>query len=251
MITNGLKERALKTLAHIGGDRYAEFELQEIQGTIESSAASGWSDLLRGHIFKIVVIGVLLAVLQQWVGINIIFNYAEEIYRSAGYGVSDTLLNIVATGVIALISNLVAFPLVDRFGRRPLMLFGCGAVGSLHGVIGITYHLEIKGLLPLSLTLAAIGCYGLSLAPVTWVLIAEIFPTQVRGRAVAVAVSSLWIACFLVTFTFPFLVRAVGLAVTFWFYAVICFGGLMFVARKVPETKGRSLEEIERNFVQG
>lgn len=190
----------------------------------------------------------MLASLQQWVGINVIFNYAEEIYRSAGYGISDTLLNIVATGVIALISNLIAFPLVDRFGRRPLMAFGCAAVGVLHLTIGITYYLGIKGLLPLLLTLAAIGWYGFTLAPVTGILIAEIFPTRVRGRAVAVAVSSRWISCFLVTFTFPFLIRAAGLTGAFWFYAFICVAGLIFSLRFVAETKGRRLEEIERDY---
>ena len=249
LVANGRSERARGILAHIGGYKYADEELLDIQGTIASTGASKWQDLLRPHVFRIVMIGVVLAALQQWVGINVMFNYAEEIYRSAGYGVSDTLLNIVATGAIALVSTLAAFPLVDRVGRRPLMLFGCASVGALHVIIGITYYFGIKGLLPLVLTLAAIGCYGISLAPVTWTLLAEIFPTQVRGRAVGVAVSSLWISCFLVTFTFPFIISAVGLAGGFWLYAAICLAGLMFVFRRVPETKGRSLEEIERDFV--
>jgi len=154
----------------------------------------------------------------------------------------------VATGVIALISNILAVPLVDRFGRRPLMLFGCAGIGAFHVAIAITYHLGIKGLLPLSLTLAAIATYGLSLAPVTWILIAEIFPTRIRGRAVAIAVSSLWIACFLVTFTFPFILGKVGISGAFWFYAAVCMAGLIFVYRQIAETKGRSLEEIERQF---
>ena len=248
MVANNQWDGARRTLSRIGGGQYAEFELHDIQETVADSEAATWTDLLHPRILKIVVIGMTLAALQQWVGINVIFNYAEEIYRSAGYGVTDTLLNIVATGVIALISNILAVPLVDRFGRRPLMLLGCAGIGAFHVAIAITYHFGIKGLLPLSLTLAAIATYGLSLAPVTWILIAEIFPTRIRGRAVAIAVSSLWIACFLVTFTFPIILVKVGVSGAFWFYASICVAGLIFVAREIPETKGRSLEEIERQF---
>jgi len=248
MVANNRRDGARRTLSRIGGDTYAEFELHDIQETVADSEAATWSDLLHPRILKIVAIGATLAALQQWVGINVMFNYAEEIYRNAGYGVTDTLLNIVATGVIALISNILAVPLVDRFGRRPLMLFGCAGIGAFHVAIAITYHLGIKGLLPLSLTLAAIATYGLSLAPVTWILIAEIFPTRIRGRAVAIAVSSLWIACFLVTFTFPFILGKVGISGAFWFYAAVCMAGLIFVYRQIAETKGRSLEEIERQF---
>lgn len=248
LVANGKPEGARRTLARVGGDAYATFELEDIQSTIADSEAATWSDLLHPRIAQIIVIGVVLAALQQWVGINVLFNYAEEIYRSAGYGVTDTLLNIVATGVIALISNILAFPLVDRYGRRPLMLLGCAGIGTLHVAIAITYHFGMKGWLPLSLTLAAIAIYGLTLAPVTWILIAEIFPTRVRGRAVAIAVSSLWIACFLVTFTFPFILGSIGISGAFWFYAAVCLAGLIFVYRSVSETKDRSLEEIERQF---
>lgn len=243
-------EQARRTLTRIGGSRYADQELLNIQETVASSGAGTWQGLLRPSVFKIVVIGVVLAALQQWVGINVMFNYADEIYRSAGYGVSDTLLNIVATGVIGLLATFAAFPLVDRVGRRPLMLLGCVGVGLFHVMIGVTYYFGIKGPLPLALTWGAIGCFGLTLAPVTWTLLAEIFPTQVRGRAMGVAVSSLWISCFFVTFTFPFIMNFAGLAGGFWFYALICLAGTIFVFRLVPETKNRSLEEIEREFLR-
>jgi len=250
MVANGKPEGARRTLTRVGGTSYAEFALRDIQETVANSEAATWADLLHSRILKIVLIGVTLAALQQWVGINVIFNYAEEIYRNAGYGVTDTLLNIVATGAIALLSNILAVPLVDRLGRRPLMLFGCAGIGAFHIAIATTYHLRIRGLLPLSLTLGAIATYGLSLAPVTWILISEIFPTRVRGRAVAIAVSSLWIACFLVTFTFPFILGRIGVSGAFWFYALICLAGLLFVYHDIPETKGRSLEEIEREFAR-
>ena len=186
--------------------------------------------------------------LQQFCGINVIFNYAEEIYRAAGYGVSGVMLNIVATGAIGLATTLIAFGLVDKFGQRPLMLFGCLSVGVLHVLIGLSYRFGLQGLPPLLLTLGAIGCYGVSLAPITWILIAEIFPNQIRGTAVSIAVSALWIACFAVTFTFPLLNSAIGLTGTFWVFAGVCFTGFLFVLRFVPETKGKSLEEIEKEL---
>ena len=121
--------------------------LKEIRETAELDfgGRSPWRELLRRHIAKIVGIGVCLAVLQQFCGINVIFNYAEEIYRAAGYGVSGVLLNIVATGAIGLAATLIAFALVDKFGSRPLMLFGCIAVGVLHVLIGFSYHFGLRG----------------------------------------------------------------------------------------------------------
>ena len=148
-------------------------------------------ELLAPNILKVLSIGVALAVLQQWSGINIIFNYAEEIYRSAGYGVSDILFNIVITGTINLALTLVALNLVDRVGRRSLMLFGCAGIALSHLVLGLTYRSEIKGLPALVITLCTIGCYALSLAPVTWVLISEIFLNRLRGIGVSISMSAL------------------------------------------------------------
>jgi len=189
--------------------------------------------------------------LQQWSGINVLFNYAEEIYRNAGYGVSDTLFNIVISGTINLVFTLVAMAFVDRLGRRVLMLAGCLAIAACHTAIGLAYYFGLKGLLVLVCTLAAIGCYAMTLAPVTWVLIAEIFPNRIRGAAVSVSVSALWIACFALTFTFPVLNRALGPAGTFWLYAAICFIGFLFVLAQVSETKGKALEQIEKECLGG
>ena len=138
--------------------------------------------------------------------------------------------------------------MVDRVGRRTLMLVGCAAIGVSHLLLGGAYAAGLKGLPVLVFTLCSLGAYALSLAPVTWVLIAEIFPNRVRGAAVSVAVSALWIACFILTFAFPLLQRSAGIAATFWIYAAICFAGFFFVRAKVPETKGRSLEQIEQDL---
>lgn len=259
LVASGARERALRVLTRIGGEAHAASELAEIEGTLAGGVGTAPGEaprqdlkaLLAPGVKGVVLVGVTLAVLQQWSGINSIFNYAEEIYRSAGYGISDILFNIVITGAINLAFTLVAIAMVDRVGRRRLMLVGCAAIGTSHLLLGAAYAAGWKGLPVLVFTLCSLGAYALSLAPVTWVLIAEIFPNRVRGAAVSVAVSALWTACFVLTFVFPLLERSIGIAGTFWLYAAICFGGFVFVRARVPETKGRSLEEIETQLGLG
>lgn len=129
------------------------------------------------------------------------------------------------------------------------MLFGSAALAVVYGVVGWCYHAHVQELPMLVLVLAAIACYSMSLAPVTWVVISEIFPNRIRGAAMAVAVSSLWIACFLLTYTFPILNAKLGSSGTFWLYGAICVLGFIFIFCKLPETKGKSLEQIEKELV--
>ena len=250
LVKNGMAERARKILAKIGGAAYADGEVRDVQATLASGEIHHvrFQDLLEPKMVKILLVGVTLAVLQQWSGINVIFNYAEELYKAAGYGVSDILFNIVITGAINLVVTFIAIGTVDRFGRRGLMLIGCAGIAVSHLLLGAAYTMGMKGLLVLVLTLSAIGCYGMSLAPITWVLISEIFPNRIRGAAVSVAVSALWIACFVLTYTFPILKGAVGMSGAFWIYAAICAGGFVFILLRVPETKGKTLEQIEREL---
>ena len=250
LVKIGANQRALATLGRIGGEKYSHEAIAEIQGTLNphGQSVAPWHELRTPYILKLLSIGVCLAVLQQWSGINIIFNYAEEIYRNAGYEVNSILFNIVITGTINLVFTLVALGLVDKFGRRALMLLGCAGIALSHVVLGLAYRSGTKGFPVLVITLCTIACYALSLAPVTWVLISEIFPNRVRGFAVSVSVSALWVASFLLTFTFPILYRILGPAQTFWIYAVVCLAGFFFVLWRVPETKGRTLEQIEYEF---
>jgi predicted MFS family arabinose efflux permease len=191
----------------------------------------------------LLLIGIGLAVLQQWCGINIIFNYAAEIYRGAGYGVSDVMFNIVITGAVNLVFTVVAMLLVDSLGRRSLMLFGCVGIGVSHLLAFLAYRTGLQGFWVLMLTLTAIACYAVSLAPVTWVLITELFPNGVRATAVSISVAALWISSFALTYTFPFLTEAFGTSGAFLLYGTVCLLGFLFVYLCVPERKGQSLEQ--------
>jgi len=241
----GEAARARRVLARIGGPAYADGAMNEIAATLKEAAGGAWRVLLDKRLRPALVLGVTLAVLQQWCGINVIFNYAEEVFSAAGYHVSDILFNIVVTGAVNLVFTFVAIGTVDRSGRRVLMLLGCAGLALVYSLLGIFYRLHSHGPHMLVLVVAAIACYAMSLAPVTWVIISEIFPNQVRGAASSVAVAALWIACFVLTYTFPLLNGAVGPAVTFWIYAAICVAGFVFVSLRLPETRGKTLEEIE------
>jgi MFS transporter, SP family, xylose:H+ symportor len=252
LIKNGKDEPGRRVLARIGGEAYAEGELARVKETLatEEIARVRFSDLLAPRLFKTLLVGCALAVLQQWSGINVLFNYAENIFKQAGFGVNTILFFIVITGVVNLAFTLVALATVDRWGRRGLMLFGCAGIAVSHLLIGLAYLLGLKGVAVLVFSLAAIGCYSMSLAPVTWVLISEIFPNRIRGTAISVAVSALWIACFILTLTFPILERRIGTGNTFWIYSAICVLGFFFILFGVPETKGRSLEQIEQQLTR-
>lgn len=247
---NGKRELARKVLAKIGGRQYADDALAEIEGTLGGEIEKiDFRELLEPKMVKILVVGIVLAVFQQWCGINVIFNYAEEIFRAAKYGVSDTLLNIVATGAVCLVSTFVAIFTVDRLGRRALMLAGGAGLAIIYVLIGGTYRAELAGPPVLILVLAAMACYSCTLAPITWVILAEIFPNRIRGAAMSVSVFALWLGCFLLTYTFPLMKDWLGIGNTFWVYAAICTAGFTFILLRLPETKGKTLEQIERELV--
>ncbi len=246
----GRDGEALKILVRVGGPDHAEREMAEIKATLaqEEIGQVHFKDLLEPKLLKIVGLGVFLAVFQQWCGINVIFNYAQEVFKAAGFGVSDIMLNIVITGLVNLLFTFVAIFTVDRLGRRALMLIGAGGLAGIYAVLGWLYYQQSTGIHMLILLLLAIACYAMSLAPVTWVVISEVFPNRIRGAAVSVAVFSLWVACTVLTFTFPLLNECLGAHGTFWLYGAICVVGLIVIAHRLPETKGKSLEAIEKEL---
>lgn len=247
LLTKGKEASASEVLTRIGGPAYALREAANIKSSLDHEAGTkaSWRELSMPGIRKIVLIGVALAVLQQWTGINILFNYAAEVYRAAGYGQNDIFLNIVITGAINLVFTVVAMLIVDRIGRRPMMLYGCIGIGLSNLLAGLAYHASWHGRTVLLLTLSAIACYALTLAPVTWVLISEIFPNRVRSQGVSIAVCALWLSSFALTYTFPWIDRTLGSSGTFLGYGGICIAGAVFVYIFVPETKGQTLEQIE------
>lgn len=247
---NGKPQNARAVLQKIGGENYSAAALGEIEATLVSEMQKvNFRDLLDPKLKKVLLLGVALAVFQQWCGINVIFNYAEEIFREAGYDISTVLKNIAWTGSVNMAFTFVALGVVDRGGRRPLMLFGAAALAVIYTALGFCYHDSMHGLPMLLLVLAAIAAYSMSLAPVTWVVISEIFPNRIRGAAMAVAVAALWLACFLLTYTFPMLNATLGPAGTFWLYAVICVLGFILILFRLPETKNKTLEQIESDLV--
>jgi sugar porter (SP) family MFS transporter len=247
---NGRAAEARDILRKIGGETYSAGALREIEATLASEQAGmNFREWFQPKLLKLLVLGVGLAVFQQWCGINVIFNYAEEIFKAAGYNISTVLKNIAWTGSVNMVCTFFALGIVDRAGRRPLLLFGAASLAVIYTILGCCYHSGVQGWPMLILVLAAIGCYAMSLAPVTWVVISEIFPNRIRGAAMSVAVSALWIACFILTCSFPILNQQLGAAGTFWLYAVICVGGGGFVFFLLPETKNKTLEQIEKDLV--
>ncbi len=246
----GNKKRVLRILARIGGDSYAANEYKNIsESLINTTGRVSIKSLFEPHLRKILLIGVVLAAFQQWCGINVIFNYAEEVFEAAGYNVSDILFNIVVTGSVNLIFTFVAIYTVDKLGRKALMLIGAGGLTGIYALMGAAYFFQVTGWPLLLLVILAIACYAMSLAPVTWVLLSEIFPNRVRGAAMAVATLSLWLASFLLTLSFPILNSTFGASGTFWLYGIISLAGFIFIFKKLPETKGKSLEEIEHEII--
>lgn len=245
LATRGYTGKAAQVLSRIGGMEHAQAELKAIEQTVDADTRVHWKQVLQPGVSRILLLGVVIAAFQQWCGINVIFNYAEEVFAAAGYGVSDILFNIVITGGVNLAFTLVAMYTVDKWGRRGLMLMGAGCLALIYAIMGALYFMHFSGWPLLLLVVLAIACYAMSLAPVTWVVLSEIFPNRLRGSMMAIATLSLWAASFGLTYTFPLLNSALGASGTFWGYGLVCIAGFWFIRSYLPETKGKTLEEIE------
>lgn len=247
---NGKVEKARGIFNRIGGEAYAEQELKSIADMPVQKEEGGLSVLFSKPYRLVLMIGIIVAVFQQWCGTNVIFNYAQEIFQGAGYDVDNTFINIVVTGIANLIFTFVAIYTVDRLGRRALMLIGAGGLAAIYLMLGACYYFQVSGIFMVVLVVLAIACYAMSLGPVTWVLLSEIFPGKVRGIAVATSTFALWMGSFTLTYSFPFLNQGLGTYGTFWIYTAICALGFVYFYRVLPETKGKSLEELENKLVK-
>lgn len=242
LVKAGRQHKAGEVLNKIGDANFARQSLGDIEGSLSGITKTNFSDVFKKGVMPAVLVGIGLAVFQQLCGINTVFNYAPKIFESIGASQDDQLLQTVFIGGVNLVFTLLAMLLVDRLGRKPLMLTGAAGLAVLYIIVAQllgSQHAGVSWFL-----LAAIGMYALSLAPVTWVLISEIFPNRVRGEATSIAVVSLWISYFILVFTFPVIFEKMQ-DKSFYIYAAVCIAGFVFVWLKVKETKGKTLEELE------
>ena len=242
LVQNNKADAANKVLNKIGGKQFADNSITGIKRSLVGISKISYSVAFNKAFLPAVLIGIGLAVFQQLCGINTVFNYAPKIFESIGASQDDQLKQTVFIGGVNLVFTVLAMLLVDKIGRKPLMLFGAGGLAILYIVVAkmlATGSENVSWVL-----LAAIGTYAMSLAPVTWVLISEIFPNKIRGAATAIAVLCLWAAYFILVFTFPILFETFK-DNTFYIYSGICVLGFFFIWKKVKETKGKTLEEME------
>lgn len=243
---------ALDILTKINGSVKAQQELKEINAALAEETVLPLSELFRPGLRTAMIIGIVLAIFSQVTGINAIMYYAPEIFKSTGDGSDSALMQTVLVGIINVVFTLVAIKYVDKLGRKKLLLIGIMGMIICLLLVGGAFYLDMqKGYLVLIAILAYIACFAISLGPLTFVVIAEIFPTKARGTAMSVATFILWITVFIVSQTFPMLMGSIGNAFTFWIYMIMAVFAFLFVWKMVPETKEKTLEEIEAYFKAG
>ena len=246
LIGAGRGDEARRVLESVGGPEHARQEMASMRGVL-GEREGRFAELFHARFRRPLLVAVLLMAFSQFSGINAIMYYSTKIFATSGVGVKDSFTSSAIVGFVNLLFTFVAIALVDRAGRRALLLVGLTVQMTALGAVGWMFHAGFKGLPLLLAILTFIGAFAMALGPISWILCSEIFPTKVRGRAMSVATFTIWTACYIVAQTFPMLNDnpAIGPAKTFWFYAVCSLAALGFVWAWVPETKGKTLEEIE------
>ncbi|MBB6127319.1 sugar porter family MFS transporter [Mucilaginibacter lappiensis] len=251
LMKSGQVAKAQQVLNKIGSVDFVDTTMKAIEKSLAGSTAKqSYKMVFEKAVRPAVVVGITLAVFQQFCGINVVFNYTSTIFESVGANLNRQLLETVSIGVVNLVFTLLAMWQVDKLGRRPLMLVGSLGLSILYIVLAVALQNHFPAGLVSIFVLLAISTYAISLAPVTWVLISEIFPNKIRGVASSIAIVSLWGAYFILVFTFPILAKKLGTYGPFYLYAGICFLGFLFVKARVKETKGQTLEELEENLIR-
>lgn len=246
LIRQGHEMEAHIVLEKIGGADYAFLEQEQIERSFTENRAAGFSDMFGRNLWHIVFIGMMIAVFSQAVGQNSLFSYAPELFKKAGMAQDSAFLQSIIIGVINFIFTFIAIETIDKTGRKKLLQYGALLLGIDALALAAAFYLQWPGVWVLIFVLTFIAIYSATLGPVTWVALSEIFPNRIRGNAMALATLALWIANFFTTALFPVMNKYFGMPVTFLIHAGICFVYFVFTGRKVPETKGKSLEEIEK-----
>ena len=249
LLQSGREQEARGILENIGGQAHAEAEIVAVREVLTSEEGKT-GELLSARFRRPLLIAVLLMAFSQFCGINAIMYYSTKIFATAGVGVKDSFTASACIGLVNLLFTFVAIVFVDKAGRRPLLLIGLTAQVIALGAVGWMFQTGVHGVGLLIAIVAFIAAFAMALGPIPWIVCSEIFPTKVRGRAMSLATFTIWTSCYMVAQTFPMLNDnpKIGPAFTFWIYAIASLLALIFVLACVPETKGRSLEEIERGW---
>lgn len=249
LIQAGRENEARAILERVAGPAHAEEQIQAVR-TVAAEEEGRVGELFGRRFRTPLIIAVVLMAISQFSGINAIMYYSTKIFATAGVGVKDAFSSSVLVGLVNFLFTFVAIGLVDRAGRRPLLLTGLVVQTIALAAVGLMFHAGYLGLPLMIGVLVFIAAFAMALGPIPWILCSEIFPTRIRGRAMSLATFTIWTACYAVAQTFPMLndSPAIGPALTFGFYAACSLAGLIFVALRVPETKGRRLEEIEASW---
>lgn len=248
LVEKGRDHNAFLILARLNNKEVAEKELVDIKTSVHAVKGK-LSELLKGRMFKLLLIGITLAVLQQVTGINVIMYYAPSIFKSAGFGTGSALFQTAIMGLVNLTFAVIAMFFVDKAGRKPLMIVGSAGTGISLLLLAITFITNhFQGYFVLFCIMGYLAFFGFSVGPVVWVIISEIFPNSLRSHAVAISFFFLWLADFAVSFTFPYLLSHLE-GYSFLIYSFLSFACLLFVLKYITETKGKSLEQIEKELV--
>lgn len=249
LVSKNRIEDAGLILTRIGGQAYGEKELESIRESFNTHQEKvKLSVLLEKRYFLPVTLGVLVAVFSQVTGYNSLLYYAPLIFKNAGLETGDALFQTLAIGIINCVFTFVAIVTIDKVGRRLLLLSGSFLMTVCWALIAFTFNPNSEGFLLLGIILIFCSVYAATIGPVTWTYIAEIFPNKIRALGISVATLLLWIACFITSFTFPVLAKAAGESGTFLIYGGLCLIYFLFIFFRLPETKGKPLETLEREL---
>lgn len=252
LVARNRNNEASAILTKVAGSEFAGFELQEINESLRGKEKRGTlKDAFKKKYAFILFIGIFLAVFQQWSGINVIFFYAPDIFAKANLGINDSLFQTTLVGLTNVVFTVLAMRVIDKIGRKKLMLIGAAGMAICYLLIGYLFQsAKTESLFLLSLLIVTPAFFAFGLGPTVWVVLSEIFPNKIRGAAMSVSTFSLWVACYLLTLTFPVFVEWFSAANTFWIYAFICVVGFVVILKYLPETKGISLEKLEKQLVK-